>query len=173
MDQSQNECQCGLENPLSQESNRMLSEESSRIFYECLIGEIPGKILCTFTTTDQLMRAKYYLDPNYINLSFYVKDYKIFQELLSQKYGEPFKKRETTVNKATISEAEWPIHLDSGNLRLETLWNTDRSEISLTTSKVGDNIIIQIDYVSKEMTKTDLVQRDFLETKCNIWRHFL
>ena len=105
------------------------------------------------------MRAKYYLDPNYINLSFYVKDYKMFQELLSQKYGEPLKKREITVNKSTISEADWPIHLASGNLRLETQWNTDRSEISLTTSKVGDNIIMQIDYVSKEMTKIDLVER--------------
>lgn len=124
-----------------------------------MIGEIPGRILYTFTTTDQLMRAKYYLDPNYINLSFYVKDYKMFQELLSQKYGEPLKKREITVNKSTISEADWPIHLASGNLRLETQWNTDRSEISLTTSKVGDNIIMQIDYVSKEMTKIDLVER--------------
>ncbi len=147
----------------SLETCKLVSEHPSRIYYDCTIADIKGQIVYTFTTTDLLMRAKYFFTPEYTNINFYLKDYKLFQELLTKKYGTPTQNNIVTINKTTLAENEWASNLLSGNLRLETVWKTGRTDIFLTVSKFNDQYVIQIDYISPEMSKVDFeLKRDII-----------
>ena len=48
---------------------------------------------------------------------------------------------------------------------METTWKTDRTDIVLTLSKVADKAAIQIDYISKEMSKLDIKEKKELILK--------
>lgn len=149
----------------SLETCRLVTELPSRVYYDCTIADIKGQIVYTFTTTDLLMRAKYFFTPEYTNINFYIKDYKLFQELLTSKYGAPAQNNVVTINKNTISENEWAPNLLTGNLRLETIWKTGRTDIFLTLSKFNDEYVVQIDYISPEMSKVDYETRKEILSK--------
>ncbi len=143
----------------SLETCRLVTELPSRVYYDCTIADIKGQIVYTFTTTDLLMRAKYFFTPEYTNINFYIKDYKLFQELLTNKYGAPAQNNVVTINKTTITENEWAPNLLTGNLRLETIWKTGRTDVLLTLSKFNDQYVVQIDYISPELSKVDYETR--------------
>ena len=149
----------------SLETCRLVTELPSRVYYDCTIADIKGQIVYTFTTTDLLMRAKYFFTPEYTNINFYIKDYKLFQDLMTSKYGTPSKVNIVTINKNTITESEWAPNLLTGNLRLETIWKTDRTEIYLTLSKFNDQYVVQVDYISPEMSKVDFELRKEILSK--------
>ncbi len=140
----------------SLENCRLVTEMPASIYYECTIADIKGQIVYTFTTNDLLMRAKYFFTPSYTNINFYIRDFKMFKELLSQKYGAPALNNVIATNRVSLPESEWPTNLLSGNLRLETIWKTGKTDIYLTLSRFNDDFVIQIDYISNEMSKVDL-----------------
>lgn len=141
----------------SGETSKISSEEQNKLIYECLLADIKGTIVYTFTVSGHLMRAKYYLTPDYINTNYYIRDFKMIQELLKQKYGEPSKKLVVSpTGKVSISEAEWAAYLSSGEMRVEYKWDILKTDITLTLSKIGEKPAIQIDYVSKEFNIVDI-----------------
>ncbi|MFH1319111.1 MAG: hypothetical protein ABII90_00450 [Bacteroidota bacterium] len=137
------------------ETNKLKTETASSIIYDCSLAEIEGNLFYFFSTSNKLFRGKYYLTPNYTNINFYIRDYKMFEELLILKYGEPISKSIKAINKEFVTDAEWAIYLSKGNLRVERKWTANQTEIILTLSKTGDNPAIQIDYISKEFSILD------------------
>lgn len=142
------------------ETTKIISEDQFKIVYDCLLADIKGNIIYTFTTKGQLMRSKYLLTPHYFSMNNYIKDYKLFEELLTAKYGDVVKKSVVnTSNKSNITENDWSALLVSGQLRIENIWSTPKTNILLTLSKTGDKPTIQIDYISKEFNDKDMRER--------------
>lgn len=142
------------------ETTKIISEDQFKIVYDCLLADIKGNIIYTFTTKGQLMRSKYLLTPHYFSMNNYIKDYKLFEELLTAKYGDVVKKSVVnTSNKSNITENDWSALLVSGQLRIENIWSTPKTTILLTLSKTGDKPTIQIDYISKEFNDKDMRER--------------
>ena len=142
------------------ETTKIISEDQFKIVYDCLLADIKGNIIYTFTTKGQLMRSKYLLTPHYFSMNNYIKDYKLFEELLTSKYGDVVKKSVVnTSNKSNITENDWSALLVSGQLRIENIWSTPKTNILLTLSKTGDKPTIQIDYISKEFNDKDMRER--------------
>ena len=139
----------------SVETSKLIHEESTKIIYDCPLAKIDGKLIYTFSLSGKLMRAKYLLTPSYINVNFFIRDYKLFHELLSHKYGKEAGISIVTVNKQTLVENEWPANLLTGNLRMETKWNIDGVIILLTLSKIEEILTIQIDYISIKYSESD------------------
>ncbi len=90
------------------ETNKFISEDQTNLLYDCSLANIKGKIVYIFTMDKKLVRAKYFLSPDYINMSFYFRDYKMFQDLLKEKYGEPENVSIKAIDKPSINEDEWP-----------------------------------------------------------------
>lgn len=141
----------------SGETSKITYEDQTKLIYEGSLADIKGKTIYTFAVSGQLMRAKYILTPDYININYYIRDFKMIQELLTQKYGEANKiSVATPINKQLITEDEWAAYLSSSNLRVEYKWTTTRTDITLILSKIGDSPAIQIDYVSKDINAVDI-----------------
>jgi len=141
----------------SVESCKLSTENPSVLIYECSLAQIKGKIIYTFTSAGRLMRGKYFLAPEYVNINYYIRDFKLLQDLLIEKYGDANKKLTiTSGSKLSISDDEWAAYLSSGTLRVEKKWSTDKTNITLTLSKVGDKPAIQIDYVSIQYDTLDI-----------------
>jgi hypothetical protein len=138
---------------------QLLHEETQKLVFACSLADINGKLYYMFTGSDRLLRSKYLLTPAYLNMNFFIRDYKMFQDVLTQKYGAPSATHVVTVNKAVITEVEWAANLLSGNARMETRWEIDNTIIVLTLSKMGDAPAIQIDYISKEFAAIDLTEK--------------
>ncbi len=135
-----------------------IEESNDRLIFECPIIGIKSKIIYNFTLSKQLMRAKYYFNPDYYNVRFYLKDYKMFQELLTKKYGKSSKVKLSS-SEVNPAEENWPFLLSTGNLRMETFWATPTTDIILTISKQDTKPVVQIDYISKEYTKKNNVEK--------------
>lgn len=138
------------------ETSEIIKEVENRLIYNCPLSGIKGSLMYFFTPEDQLLRSKYFLSPDHLNMKFVIQDYKMFQELLTQKYGKPAHTYVVTVDKEKVQENEWPAYLLSGDLRLETTWTIERTDIILTLSKIDTKPAIQIDYVSRGFTRQDL-----------------
>jgi hypothetical protein len=143
----------------SAESCKIISENLVRITYDCQLADIKGKLTYAFTRSNKLLRTKYLLTPEHLNTNYYIRDYNMFQDLLTQKYGEVKSQTATTSARQSIKASEWPAQLATGNLRIETKWSTSKTDIQLTLSMVDNKQVIQIDYMSKEISKLDLEEK--------------
>lgn len=142
------------------ETCKISSQDQFRIVYECSLADLKGKLIYSFSNTGELMRSKYVLTPIYYSMNFYIKDYKMIEELLTEKYGAAIKKSvNSPSNKINISEGDWAVLLASGQLRVESIWSTPRTNILLTMSKISEKPTIQIDYISKEYNDKDTKER--------------
>ncbi|GAA0871018.1 hypothetical protein GCM10009117_01630 [Gangjinia marincola] len=140
---------------LSQEDNNLISNEENKLIYEVSLGDINGTMMYQFTSSNKLMSGKYFLTPDYVNSTFYIRDYELFQDLLTQKYGQPVSYPRTN----GIDKDNWGPKLVEGSLNLETRWETDRAEISLISLKTTDRVLIQIDYVSNEFGRMGIKEK--------------
>src|SRR4051812_23099902 len=49
------------------EKCNIISEEEGRLIYNCSLTDSEGKVVYNFTGSDKLMRAQYFLTPDYFN----------------------------------------------------------------------------------------------------------
>ena len=143
----------------SAESNKLLSESQRKLVYDCVLADNETKVIYVFSSSDKLTRAKYFVTPDYINMIFYIRDFKLFEGLMTQKYGKPLIVSPKAINKSSVPEEEWAAFLSAGELQVEVKWDLPTTEIMLTLSKIGEKPAIQIDYLSKELSKQDLKER--------------
>lgn len=141
------------------EKCNIVSEDANRIIYDCPLGGNNGKVVYTFTSSGKLMRAKYLVTPEYFNMVYYIRDYRLYLELLTAKYGNPSQVSPRVIAKQTIKEDEWAAYLSVGDLFVESQWTTPKTEIRLTLSKVGTHPAVQIDYISIEYDKLDMQEK--------------
>ncbi|MBU0486453.1 MAG: hypothetical protein KKA07_17545 [Bacteroidetes bacterium] len=135
------------------EKTDLVKEEDTRLIYETKITNLPARVIYTFSFAGKLMRGKYYIYPDYYTASFYVDDYKMIADALTQKYGAP-------VEKPTVKEDDWISAIANGLFGIETVWKQKRMDVTLTLSESPEGkIVIQIDYVSKEFTNVDTKEK--------------
>jgi len=141
------------------ESCKMISEAPRKIVYECSLAENETKLIYAFSVSDKLTRSKYFITPDYINMIFYIRDFKMYEELMTQKYGKPIVVSPKAINKGQIPEEEWAGYLSAGELQVEVKWDLPDTEIFMTLSKMGEKPAIQIDYISKTLYQQDKKDR--------------
>ena len=141
------------------ETCKIISEEVKHIICDCPLADDEAKVIYTFTSSDKLMRAKYLVTADYSNVLFFIRDYKMLQDLLTQKYGAAVAISPRAISSQSIKEEEWASFLSAGELFVEAKWMTAKTEILLTLSKSGAVPSIQIDYISKEFSKLDLQEK--------------
>ena len=144
---------------ISKEKSKKISDENNILTFESKLTDLNCKVMYYFTHSNKLKRAKYLISPEYLNMNLYIKDYKMFQDMLTQKYGTPKEKNIVTINKVQTSENEWSAHLLAGNIRFETIWKTEETTIFLTLSTRDGKTFFQIDYLSTEVFKLDEKER--------------
>jgi hypothetical protein len=145
---------------MAQESQKLSIQEKNRLEYNCVLADIPGKIIYVFSKSGQLKRGKYYLTPQYYNMDYYIQDFKMFESMLTNKYGKVSKRMVVTSSEnQDITENDWPLLLLKGALRVELIWNSTDTVASLILSKGGMKPTIQIDYNSVEFGKVDLADK--------------
>lgn len=150
----------------SKEDSKPVAETKTRLEYDCSLADIKGSIFYNFTVTGQLMRGKYLLKPTYYNMNFYIQDFKMFEEILIQKYGKPSKKLVTVLaDKPNITENDWPLLLSNGLLRVELTWNTPKTTVMLVLTRVGEKPAIQVDYISMELKDIDIKEKEKIISK--------
>ena len=116
------------------ESSNIVEQDSNMLVYECSLANIKGTLI-------------------------YNCDYKMFRDLLTQKYGNPISTTYNASDKQAVTESEWPNFLSSGNLRLEMKWDTDKTQVMLTLSTIEGKPNIQIDYISKKYNRLDIQEK--------------
>jgi hypothetical protein len=141
------------------EKCHVISEEEGKLTYNCSLGDSEGKVVYNFTATDKLMRAQYFLTPDYFNMIFYIRDYRMYEEILTKKYGKPDMVMPKVISKQAITEDEWAAFLSAGELFVEAKWTKGKTEIRLTLSKTGAFPAIQIDYISLDLSRQDLQEK--------------
>lgn len=141
------------------EKSTLSSETARRLTYDCVLADNDTKLLYIFSPTDKLVRSKYFVTPDYINMIFYIRDFKMYEELLTQKYGKPTSVTPKAINKEAIKDDEWAAYLSAGELQVEVRWENAATEIVLTLSMVGEKPAIQIDYISKKLQEVDKKDR--------------
>lgn len=141
------------------ETCKIISEAPRKVVYECTLAENETKLIYAFSGTDKLTRSKYFITPDYINMIFYIRDFRMYEELMTQKYGKPTVISPKAINKGQIPEDEWAGYLSAGELQVEIKWDLPDTEIFMTLSKMGDKPAIQIDYISKQFFQQDKKER--------------
>lgn len=147
------------------EKIKLVSEETYRLVYQDSFAGINAKISYTFTLSGHLMRGKYFLYPEYINLNFYIRDLMLIEDLLNDKYGNATRKTVVSplINGTEeIPESKWAAYLSTGNLRIEYAWDMEKTQILLTLSKIADKPAIQVDYISKVYNALDIKEKKAL-----------
>lgn len=147
------------------ETCSLVDESSSKLVYACELSDIKGRVFYVFSTSDKLIRAKYFLVPEHLNMNFFIQDYNMFKDLLTEKYGESTSFNVTSVNKQSMDESEWAAGLLTGGVRIESKWESESIQIFLTLSRVGEKPAIQIDYVSKQHTDNAVLDKKELLRK--------
>lgn len=126
------------------EKTTLIKEEDTRLTYRTALANLNTDILYTFDN-DALVKAQYVVTQKYLDLYSYCDDYKMFQELLTAKYGTRVKANADNDDSSIVRR------IQSGAISLEDKWETKKLLISLMLTKAEDGtIVMEIEYVSKE-----------------------
>ena len=147
------------------ETSKLSQDSPRKLVYDCTLADNETKLFYVFSASNKLARTKYFVTPDYINMIFYIRDFKLIQELMIKKYGKPVSISPRAISKSAIPEEEWAAFLAAGELQVEVVWSLPTMDVQLTLSKVGEKPAIQIDYMSREYYKQDLKERSELAMK--------
>jgi hypothetical protein len=126
------------------EKSNLIKEEESRLTYRTMLANLNTDILYSFDN-DAFVKAQYVIAQKYLDLYSYCDDYKMFQELLTAKYGTPVKANADNDDSSIVRK------IQAGTIAIEDKWETKKLQISLMLTKAEDGtVVMEIEYVSKE-----------------------
>jgi len=136
------------------EMSKLVFAKKNTIVYNGKLGEFDSRIVYNLNSSNKLYRASYIITlmgtMGSKNPVYYVSNFLMLQDLLTQKYKAPYSKTNSTINGKEIKQEEWAANLISDNLTLETKWKTNRTDIILTLYSINDELCIEIIYSSLE-----------------------
>ena len=135
------------------ETARFIYSNSNSLNYSGKLSNLDTKIIYDFTSSNQLYQTFYLITLNSKNPSIFVDNFLRLQELLTEKYYQPFSRSAFTINGRNITQDEWASNLISDNLNLETRWKTARTDIILSLYTPNDELTLEIRYISHEFNK--------------------
>ena len=115
---------------------------------------------------DQLAKAAYKLDDNYLNSGHFLNTYRRFKAALTQKYGPPAKDSTKWLNDTfrNVSHKKG-LALSLGHTEYYASWETPVSKISLRLEGQNYAVLCLIEYWSKELPYLagEIKQEDFIK----------
>jgi len=128
----------------------------NRLIYKDTITGTLFTLVYTFNEKFELVSAKYILDKDYIDHSFYISEYNKFKELLTKKYGIPVKDSQSwNANVEDKDSSNWANSLESGYLQFNSKWKTPKTNINLLVTKY-DKVHLIIEYNAKNFKDYDI-----------------
>ena len=115
---------------------------------------------------NQLAKAAYKLDDNYLNSSHFLNTYRKFKSALTQKYGPPAKDSTRWLNDTfrNVSHKKG-LALSLGHTEYYASWETAVSTISLRLAGENYSVLCLIEYWSKALPYLagEIKQEDFIK----------
>ena len=127
-----------------------LDESESGLLYNATIDNKNFKLVYHFKE-NKLYKATYVYSENVLNNVQYYLDYKIFQDMLTEKYGEPTYKKEMWLRdlyKGDIQYYGTAVRL--GHVVFQTDWENESTQIQMNLIGTKSGIMFPIQYTSKE-----------------------
>lgn len=123
--------------------------QDGMLFYGDTVGGSDVVAVYIFVE-DKLVRAAYVSDESYTNANNYIREYRKFLDLLTQKYGAP-EKEDTYWSQEMFRDnpSNYGTALQMGHAVWEASWSTSRSDVLLQLSGGNYEATLKIQYVSK------------------------
>lgn len=137
----------------SEEKVRFVSKIKDNVL-ECydILGNAKYRVLFVFNDDNKLESGIYILTRRYSNAQLYFRDYNKLSKLLTEKYGNATKDKETwNINTPLDEKKDRGQGIADGILNLYSVWNTDRSIIKMTLISIENYPSLQIHYTTKSL----------------------
>ena len=123
---------------LTTESLKVVSNENNRVFYQTSILNKDCYLFYYFENDNKLSSAGYFFDIKHTNPNDYIEDYLKLQDSLCSKYGEPITNKIVWKNNLYRNNQQfWGLAISMGHLQYKSTWETITTKISLNL--YGDN----------------------------------
>ena len=135
------------------ETTKLVFSKKNSLVYNGKLGELETRIVYNFNTSKQLFSASYIITLSGMesnNPMYYLNNFRVLQDLLTQKYKEPYKKANANIGGKGAKQEEWANNFISDNRTLESKWKTGRTNIILSLYSINDALCIEIIYTSLE-----------------------
>lgn len=131
------------------------SEEDSAMIYSRKVAGMDVLIGYIFVE-DKLVRAKYMFHPQHDDLNAYITDQNNIKKALEKRYGKSAKERAIWRNELyTNIPSQWGIALGQGYVTFLSLWQTPKTEITVTLKGDNGKIDLWLEYKSKALAKLE------------------
>jgi hypothetical protein len=131
------------------------SEEDSAMIYSRKVSDMDVLIGYIFVQ-DKLVRAKYMFHPQHNDLNAYITDQNNIKKALHKRYGKATKERTIWTNELyTNIPSQWGIALGQGYVTFISLWDTPKTEITVTLKGENGKIDLWLEYKSKALAKLE------------------
>jgi uncharacterized lipoprotein YehR (DUF1307 family) len=131
------------------------SEEDSAMIYSRNIAGMDVLIGYIFVQ-DKLVRAKYMFHPKHDDLNDYITDQNNIKKALEKRYGKAARERTIWSNDLYSKiPSQWGIALGQGYVTFLSLWDTPKTEITLTLKGENSKIDLWLECKSKSLAKLE------------------
>jgi len=135
------------------------SEEDSAMIYSRKVAGMNALIGYIFAQ-DKLVRAKYMFHQDHDDLNAYITDQDNIKKALAKRYGKPAKERTVWTNELYKKiPSQWGIALGEGYVTFISVWETAKTEISLTLKGEKGKTDLWLEYKSKALAKLEQPDR--------------
>lgn len=140
----------------NEKSNFVNEEKGDLLKYEDQLGGSDCYVIYTFNDNNKLISGNYVFTKKYSNSQLYLHDYAKFEKLLTEKYGKAKLTKDDWSENTTPTEKEnYGQAVSSGNLTLNTIWETERSIIKITLFSIENSPTLQIHYTFKTLNELE------------------
>jgi hypothetical protein len=120
----------------------------NRIKYKTQILEKNVDLYYIFAQ-DKLIGAMYKLNDNYLNADHFIQAYFQFKQILTKKYGPPYREITNWLNDTYRNNSnKWGLALSLGHTEYSTVWKTSDKTIECSLREENFNVLFLIEYWS-------------------------
>lgn len=136
--------------------NLIYKLKNDELEYEDKLAGSDCNVIYIFNDNNKLVSGNYFFTKKYSNPQLYIQDYNKFKELLAEKYGKPASEKETWSTHMPVTEKHnFGQAVADGNLSLNTVWTTERSQIKIALISSDKHPSLQIQYMSLSLDELE------------------
>ena len=148
----------------SSEQIKPIEESSEYLVYEITLAQF-DTYLVYFFTDNNLIRARYVINENHINVNDYISDYNILSGFLQKKYGEPIEEEEKWNSESTFKNDKsfWGHSIRQGDLVLYKTYTSQNTDIGIWLGSEDYEVLHIIEYSSTKPDHKSIEERKILK----------
>ncbi len=133
-----------------QEVAKLLNESNTQLEYEAEFLGYTCKVFYYFTSS-KLQRAEMFISQDHTDPAKYYKDYEKLIKFLNPLYGAPISDQKNWKNEMYKNDrSRYGFAISIGFLTCKTVWNNNRSQVSLNISGGNHKIKTNLEYIGVE-----------------------